>query len=161
MEKICVIGIGNPLRQDDGIGIILLEKLIERKKELTKNIELVDGGTGGMNLLHTISRFDTIVFLDAVNFNGNAGESRFLKFEDIKRKNKVKCNSTHSLDIIKIIEIMKELEKKPKKVYIFCIQPKDTSFGKNLSKELSEKFDSIFDNLIINLKKILLGNPNP
>ena len=50
--KAGIIGVGNPLRRDDGIGIVLLEKLIEKKSDLPEGIEYIDGGTGGMNLLH-------------------------------------------------------------------------------------------------------------
>ena len=52
MKKIGVIGIGNPLRRDDGIGILLLEKLVERKENMPDDIEYIDGGTGGMNRNH-------------------------------------------------------------------------------------------------------------
>jgi len=62
MKKIGVIGIGNPLRKDDGIGIVLLEKLVEIKDDLPDDIEYIDGGTGGMNLLHLFARFDIEVF---------------------------------------------------------------------------------------------------
>ena len=156
MKKIGVIGIGSPLRKDDGIGLILLEKLIKKKDELTENIEYIDGGTGGMNLIHTFTVFDTVVFLDAVNFNGKIGESRLLKLEDIERKDDISFRSTHSLDILKVIEISKKLEEKPKNFFIFGIQPKDISFGTNISKELSEKIDSIVENFIKNLKKIVV-----
>ena len=54
MKKIAVIGIGNPLRSDDGIGIVLIEKLIENKESFSKNVDFLDGGTGGFNLLHDL-----------------------------------------------------------------------------------------------------------
>ena len=83
MKKVGVIGIGNPLRRDDGIGIVLLEKLVERRNELPENIEFINGGIGGMNLLHILARYDVVVVIDAVNFDGEVGESKLFKSEDV------------------------------------------------------------------------------
>ena len=48
-KKIGIIGLGNPLRHDDGIGLLLLQHLQTQKKILPKNIEYIDDGTNGMN----------------------------------------------------------------------------------------------------------------
>ena len=154
MKKIVVIGIGNLLRKDDGIGIILLEKIIKRKNELPKNIDYIDGGTGGINLLHLIQRYETIIFLDAVNFNGKVGESKLIKLENIKQKNIISSMSTHSFDILKVIEISKKIDKNSKNIFIFAVQVKDVSFGLSISKELNKKIKQIVENLMENIKKI-------
>ena len=143
MKRIGVIGIGNPLRKDDGIGIVLLEKLIERRDELSNNVEFIDGGTGGMNLIHLLARFDIAIILDAVNFDGHPGESRLLTLDEI-RSQKISLNiSTHEPDFLKVIQLSKELEEHPDELFIFGIQPKDTSFGSNLSSELQQNIEPL------------------
>ena len=103
MKKTAIIGIGNPLRRDDAIGIILLEKLVEKKDDLPDNIELIDGGTGGMNLLHILSCFDKVLIVDAVDFKGSVGEVKLFKAEDaISEKTSIGF-STHETDFFKII----------------------------------------------------------
>ena len=104
MKKIGVIGIGNLLRRDDAIGLILLKKLSERKNELPKDISLIDGGTGGMNLLHLLAKFDVVIIIDAVNFNGNIGESRLFRLEDIYSKKTPITISTHESNFLNIIQ---------------------------------------------------------
>jgi len=147
MKKFGVIGVGNPLRSDDGIGIILLEKLIGRKDELPNGIEYVDGGTGGMNLLHVLTRFDVVLIIDAVNFDGNAGESRLFKLDDVNSKKISATVSTHETDILKILQLSKELDEIPSDLFIFGIQPKDTSHGHSLSQELKEGVELHLKNL--------------
>ena len=143
MKEIGVIGIGNPLRRDDGIGIVLLEKLIGRKDELPDGITFIDGGTGGINLLHLFARFDVVVIIDAVNFDGNIGESKLFTTEDVYSK-KTQINiSTHESDILKIIHLSRELGENPDEIFIFGIQPKDTSFGSNLSSELQRNIEPL------------------
>jgi len=155
MKKICVIGVGNPLRRDDGVGLVLLDKLIIKKNELPKGLEFFDGGTGGLNIIHIFPDFNTVVFLDAVNFNGKTGESRLIKIDDIKRKNDTYFSSTHSIDILKAVEISEKMGEKPENIFIFAVQPSDVSFGNSITEELSGKIDSIFENLIKNLNKIV------
>jgi hydrogenase maturation protease len=69
-KKIGIIGLGNPLRCDDGIGLLLLQHIQKQKKILPKNIEYIDGGISGMNLLHLLAQFDTVLLIDAVDFKG-------------------------------------------------------------------------------------------
>ena len=157
MKKIGVIGIGNPLRQDDGIGIFLLEKLVEIKDDLPDDIEYIDGGTGGMNLLHLFARFDIVVFIDAVNFGGKIGESKFFNSEDVISKNIQIKISTHGSDILKIIQLSKELGENPDEIFIFGVQPQDIAPGTRLSHEIQENIDLLLNNLKVELKNIAGG----
>ena len=157
MKKIGIIGIGNPLRNDDGIGIVLLEKLnqIQKQNTISENIELIDGGTGGMNLIHKFPQYDIIVFLDAVNFNGRPGDSKFFNLEEIQNKKISIKTSTHCDDILKVINLSKHIDgKKPEKFIFFGIQAKDTSHGTNLSNELKNNINLYLKNLKLEIKKI-------
>ena len=155
MKKIGVIGIGNPLRKDDGIGIVLLEKLVEIKDDLPDDIEYIDGGTGGMNLLHLFARFDIVVFIDAVNFGGEIAESKFFNSEDVISKNIQIKISTHGSDILKIIQLSKKLGENPDEIFIFGVQPQDMTPGTRLSHEIQENIDLLVDNLKVELKNIM------
>ncbi len=157
MKKIGVIGIGNPLRKDDGIGIVLLEKLVEIKDDLPDDIEYIDGGTGGMNLLHLFARFDIVVFIDAVNFGGEIAESKFFNSEDVISKNIQIKISTHGSDILKIIQLSKELGENPDEIFIFGVQPQDIAPGTRLSHEIQENIDLLLNNLKVELKNIAGG----
>jgi len=155
MKKIGVIGIGNPLRKDDGIGIVLLEKLVEIKDDLPDDIEYIDGGTGGMNLLHLFARFDIVVFIDAVNFGGEIAESKFFNSEDVISKNIQIKISTHGYNILKIIQLSKKLGENPDEIFIFGVQPQDMTPGTRLSHEIQENIDLLVDNLKVELKNIM------
>lgn len=154
MKKIGVIGIGNPLRKDDGIGIYLLDKLIKRKEEFSENIDFIDGGTGGINLLHDFSDFDTIVIVDAVNFGGKPGDFKWFQPEDV-HSNKISFDfSTHDNNFLKVIQLSKNIDKKPKSFFIFGVQPEFFSIGEELSNTLQQKFNFILDKLIKKIKTI-------
>ena len=155
--KAGVIGVGNPFRKDDGIGIVLLEKLIEKKDDLPSDIEFIDGGTGGMNLLHMLALFDRVLIIDAVKFNDKPGTSKLFKSEDVCSKKSSINISTHESDVLKIINLSKELGEIPDELFIFGVQPKDTSSGNSLSSDLQQSIESLTLNLQNEITNIFDG----
>ncbi len=160
MKKVGIICLGNPLRRDDGIGLVLLDRLIEKSSQFPEEFEFIDGGTGGMGLLHIFSRFDIVVLIDAVNLNCKPGKSKFFKLSDILTKKEKNTNFTHVPDFLNVLELAKSLGELPEMVFIFGIQPNDTSYGCDLTIELSKKTDMIFKELLNKLKSITntIGN---
>jgi hydrogenase maturation protease len=148
-QKIGIIGLGNPLRRDDGIGLLLLQHLQTQKKRLPKNIEYIDGGTSGMNLLHLLAQFDTVMLIDAVDFKGKPGDTRVFSLKDIQSQKKPMILSTHDSDFLRILRLSQELKELPKALVIFGIQPRDVSYGIGLSNEI----EMILDDLCLKVQK--------
>ena len=67
MKKKCIVGLGNPLYHDDGIGIYLLEQLQKHPTQTLNEYDFIDGGTGGLTLLHIFDDYQIIYIIDAVN----------------------------------------------------------------------------------------------
>ena len=153
--SIGIIAVGNPLRKDDGIGLILLDYLQKDSSHFSEFVSFIDGGTGGLNLLYLMNRYDRIVFLDAVDFQGQPGESRFFSLDEIKSQKHVSSVSTHNEDLFQIIRLGKELNECPNDIFVFGVQPANVSFGKGLTKELQKKLDSIFYALKKELKNVI------
>jgi hydrogenase maturation protease len=151
MKKIGIIGIGNLLRKDDGVGIVLLERLQKQKKELPKNIEFIDGGTGGMNLLHLLAQFDIVLLIDAVDFKARPGQARVFSLKDIQSQKKPVMMSTHDPDFLNLLRLSQELKELPETLVIFGVQPRDVSYGMGLSKEI----ETVLDGLFLKLQKEL------
>ena len=70
--KILVLGLGNILLSDEGVGVRIVETL-SASHELPEEVELLDGGTSGMDLLDTVADRDLLIVADAVNGDGPAG----------------------------------------------------------------------------------------
>jgi hydrogenase maturation protease len=153
MKKIGIIGIGNLLRKDDGVGIVLLERLQKQKKELLKNIEFIDGGTGGMNLLHLLAQFDIVLLIDAVDFKARPGQARVFSLKDIQSQKKPVMMSTHDSDFLNLLRLSQELKELPETLVIFGVQPRDISHGMGLSKEI----EMVLDGLFLKLQKEILN----
>jgi hydrogenase maturation protease len=148
-KKIGIIGLGNPLRRDDGVGLFLLQRLQTQKNNLPKNIKYIEGGTSGMNLLHLLAQFDTIILIDTVDFKGKPGDTRVFSLKDIRSLKKPAILSTHDSDFLNILRLSRELKELPETLVIFGVQPRDVSHGIEFSKEI----ENILDDLYVKVRK--------
>jgi hydrogenase maturation protease len=154
-RDIGIIGLGNPLRHDDGIGLVLLDRLIKDKKQFGKNIIYVDGGTGGMNLLHVLSRFDVVFIIDAVDFKGKPGDTQSFSLEHIQSKKQPVQFSTHESDFTTVLGLSKQLNELPERLIVFGVQPYDMSYGTGLSKQLLNLLDEVYSHLKKEIKTFI------
>jgi hydrogenase maturation protease len=72
-KPVIVLGLGNPLMGDDGIGLVALEEL-RRQYRLGPDVQIEDGGTLGLALLPTVEDAGALLVLDAVRMGGICGE---------------------------------------------------------------------------------------
>jgi len=136
-KKIGINGLGNPLRRDDAVGLLLLQYLQQNKKNLSKTIDFIDGGTSGMKLLHLLKNYETVLVLDAVDFKGKPGEIKQFTVDEIKNQKIQIFLSTHEPDFLTVYALLTEFDEVPAQLVIFGIQPKDISHGTRLSQEIN------------------------
>ncbi len=104
--KVAIIGIGNILMGDEGVGIAVIEEL--RKMKI--NADIYDCGTMGIDILNTIMGYDKVIVVDAVKGFGNPGDVVKIRPEEIKGKGRIV--SMHDVDfsfLIKIVEGLMDL----------------------------------------------------
>lgn len=154
MKKIGVIGVGNPLRRDDGVGIHLLHFLKQNEKGLGGQVLFFDGGTEGMNLVHIFVKLDVAIILDAVNLQEDAGSFRFFRYADVKGDDVVVGFCSHEDNLLKIIALSKYLGELPE-IYFFGVQPGDVSFGEGFSEGVERNLDVIKQRLFEYVKEVV------
>ena len=76
LEKIAILGFGNPVREDDGVGIYIIEKLKENIGHV-ENISIFDMGTSAFEVLFKLKGHDHIILVDAVINSGEPVGSIF------------------------------------------------------------------------------------
>lgn len=77
MNKILILGVGNILLTDEGVGVHTIYEL--EKEEWPGNVTLLDGGTGGIHLTGDLQEFDTIIMIDATLDDSPPGTIRLLR----------------------------------------------------------------------------------
>ena len=126
-----VLGLGNPLMGDDGLGLVALEQLRVRAP-FDPPVELVDGGTWGMNLLHVIEGASRLLLLDAINVGRPAGEVVELWGDELPRYLSHKV-SPHQIDLREVLAIADLRGTTPTDLMAVGIQPARIDWGVELS----------------------------
>lgn len=121
-----VVGLGNPLMADEGIGVVLIEelsKLAAAGKLPSDDIEYYDGGCGGMYLLHTIAGRKKTVLIDCCIMGTEPGTIRRFTPDDVNSVKQMAHLSLHEVDILKVLELAKQIGQCPGEIVIFGIEP--------------------------------------
>jgi len=137
--KVVILGIGNTLRSDDGIGSLLASRLKDKLSFI-----VYDAGVSPENYLGKVDKDkpDNLVIIDAVDFGGKPGEFRAVDGEGIKTTN---LFSTHNASLSMLINFLQSNSKMD--IIVLIIQPKTIVFGDKLSPEITEtlvKLESFF-----------------
>ena len=102
-----VLGLGNPLMGDDGVGLAALARLAEGW-QLGGDVELVDGGTWGMSLLPTLEGAAAVVLLDAIHVDAAPGTPVRLEGDAVPAALALKV-SPHQIDLREVLAVMRDL----------------------------------------------------
>ena len=130
-DRTLLIGLGNPLMGDDGVGLAALECL-RTEWELPPEVELVDGGTWGMNLLPMIEDADRVVLLDAIQAGTPPGTVVELEGNDVPRTLSLKL-SPHQIDLREVLAVAALRGTLPRTLVAIGIEPVDVEMRTSLS----------------------------
>lgn len=134
-----VVGMGNPLKSDDNIGNIVVDKL--KLEDVVKVI----AETTPENILGKVSDCEDIIFVDAIDFKGNAGDVKLFSLEDVEDI----FETTHTIPITMLRGYFSKA-----KILIIGIQPHVVDMGTSISLELKEKVPEIVEKIEDMVKRL-------
>jgi hydrogenase maturation protease len=130
-KKLVVIGVGNILMGDDGLGVRVVELL--RQESLPRRVSIIDGGTAGIDLLYMFDGADYVVLIDCLDAGEVPGASFRLPWAEISDSKKTdQLISLHDLDLWGVLSLAERLNRLPTTV-IFGAQPERIALGQGLS----------------------------
>jgi hydrogenase maturation protease len=128
--NISVLGLGNLMRTDDGVGIHAIRRL-SGDGRLPPSVRVIEGGTLGLDLLHSLSGVTHLLAVDAVDTGAAPGT--LSRFADAELADLPTAKSVHLLGFADLLGSLKLLEDSPGEVVLLGIQPKSTDWGVTLS----------------------------
>lgn len=142
-KKILVMGVGNILLRDEGIGVRIVEKL-ESFYDFSDNVTLLDGGVRGMVLMDPINDADHVIVVDAVVNDHPPGTVYRLEGDDLKLSVAFK-NSVHDMDLLETMCCCELVYGKRPSACIIGVEPKDYQSEPSLeiSQELLDQMDKM------------------
>ena len=149
--KLSIVGLGNYLMGDDGIGCELIKNF--RKEKMPSDINLIEAGTAPINYLEEISHSREIIAVDAIKGGEKPGTIYRLSLEDLKE---TAVRDLHGFSLYNVIKISQNMTDFPVKVTIYGIEPKNIYLSLKLTMPVKKslfklkkviKTHEIFNNL--------------
>jgi len=122
VKEVLILGIGNILHKDDGLGVFIVNEMSTTVSDLPGNVEIFDGGISGYDLLPVMSGRKKIVIVDALKTNDKPGS--IYRFS---AKHLADCNnkfSLHDMGVKKLVDMLMIMGEKPE-VEVIGIVPED------------------------------------
>ncbi len=122
MERTLILGVGNILQKDDGIGVFVVNKLRDSGMQIPGHVDIMDGGTAGLDLIPIMYEYDRIIIIDALKVADHPGSVyRFTPEYLLSSSSRV---SLHEIGISEILNMLKIQGANPE-VEIIGIVPED------------------------------------
>ena len=150
-RHVVVIGLGNPLMGDDGLGLAVLEYL-RTAYAFPPEVELVDGGTWGMNLLPVIEDADELILVDAIDTGAAPGTFTRLEHARLPRYLATKI-SPHQVDLRDVLALAELRGTLPADTVALGLQPASVELRNSLSAVLRSRVEELADQVVQELAR--------
>lgn len=140
-SKTLVVGVGNPFRHDDGIGLAIVKILQE---ENNPSMIVVDGGTDGFSLFDRLALYEHAIIIDAVFMGESPGVIKLFSSQEAKLQIKGDALSTHGFGLADVLKLTEEFGVKTI-IKIIGIQPESVDFGAGLSEVVKNSIPQILE----------------
>jgi len=146
-SKILVMGVGNILLNDEGVGVHAIRYMEDKK--FPKHVNLLDGGTGGFHLLSLIYEYSTIILIDATIDGKPEGSLSVIK--PIFASDFPKALSSHDIGLKDLVESAILLDKLPE-IHLITVSVTDCQ---DMDMELTPAVKKVLPNIHAKVNEIL------
>ena len=142
LKHVVVLGVGNVLLSDEGVGVHVANKLMEM--DLPPGIEVVEGGTYGFGLINVVTEADRLIVVDAVKGGGPAGSIYRFDLKDAPTYPDMDKTSVHQISILEVIRLSELVGQTPETT-IIGVEPKSVAIGLQLSPVVEDRLTRIVE----------------
>ncbi len=134
-NKMVILGLGNPLFQDEGLGIHLIWQLME--EGIDERVELIDGGTDSLALLGIVEEAACLLIVDAIDADEPPGSIRQIAGEEIPLMVTRKM-SAHQIGFQDVLALARLRNRFPDQIVLIGVQPESLDWGTELSLPVAD-----------------------
>ena len=150
MVKTLVLGAGNLLLSDDGLGIHTIQRL--QSFQLPEEVQVLDGGTLGLGLLHYLEGVSRLLIVDALDIGQPPGTVTRLSGEEVPAYFAQKM-SPHEIGLPDMLFAAKLRDLYPAEVVIWGAQPATVEVGLELSTTVASQVDVLVSEVLAELRR--------
>lgn len=146
---VLVLGIGNLLLQDEAVGVRVIQEL-EQRYGVPPEVELLDGGTSGMELLDQLARREHLIVIDAVCTGDAPGTIVQLSDDEVPAFFRLRV-SPHEIGLSDVLATLQVTGETPRGITLIGIVPASTELSLELTPTIAAKIDPMIDAVIAKL----------
>ena len=151
MKDLALLGVGNILEKDDGVAIYAT-RYLEENYSFSPEIDIVNGGVEGINLLNMFMEYKHIIIIDAIEIEDDVGSIYHIPSHKLTGYG-LNSGGAHEIGVLQCFDILELMGKELPKSSVIGIIPSHIDVHIGLSKELTEKFDTFIETIIKILKE--------
>lgn len=151
-RDVLVLGLGNILLSDEGVGVRVIEQL-QRNWELPDNIEVLDGGTAGMELLDHLANRDHLIVVDAIKAGHPPGTVMRLSGSAVPTFFAVKI-SPHQVALADVLAALRLTDEAPHTVTVIGVEPLSLATGLAMTAVVVARIGSLVDFVVAELEAL-------
>ncbi len=157
-NRVLVLGLGNVLLKDEGVGVHVAGQL--QKLDLPGNVEVIDGGTAGLDILLSQEGLYKLVVIDATRAGKRPGtiyKTRF-KAAEKDRLTQIFSNaeqskiSLHQVGLIDALAAAERMSCAPEEIVIIGVEPREMAYGLELTEQVKQRLAEIVDTVLEEIK---------
>jgi hydrogenase maturation protease len=134
VKQVLILGLGNPLLGDEGIGVRVVEEL--KRLKLPDGVSVVEGGTTGLGLIGLMGGYQRVIVVDAADMGQPPGHVVRFTPSEVKFKTAEAPLSLHQIGLGEVLALANALEMAPARLAIIGVQPSRIQTRAGLSPEL-------------------------
>jgi hydrogenase maturation protease len=142
MKRVLIVGIGNILLQDEGVGVRAVETM--QGMDVPPDVELLDGGTSGADLVDYLADRAKVIVIDAVDSHAAPGTVFRMTPEDLVKGENADL-SLHQLGLIDSLTMAREMGTPAREVVIYGIQPQRVYWGLELTEPVARVLPKVIE----------------
>jgi hydrogenase maturation protease len=146
LPTVLVLGIGNTVMSDDGVGVKVVQRL-QREYRFADTVELLDGGTLGLDLLPKLEGIEQLIIVDAVETGKEPGTCIRLSGEELPIALETKV-SPHQMGLKDLLSVAELMGHKPREMVLIGVQPASIDMDTELTAIVASKVDILINNVL-------------
>lgn len=147
-----ILGIGNVLLTDEGVGVRALNEL-ERRYIFSDDVELLDGGTSGIELLRHIQSRDHLIIIDAMTCDQPPGTVFRVENQEVPAVFRTRI-SPHQLGLSDLLAAAMLTDSLPEHLVLFGVEPESVDIGLELTETVESSLDKLITGVVEELRNI-------
>jgi len=147
--SILVLGIGNLVMGDDAVGVLVAQRL-QQEYRFADNVEIMDGGTLGLDLLPKLENITNLIMIDAVETGKKAGTCVRLCGDELPIALQTKV-SPHQMGLKDLLAVSELMGHTPKEMVLIGVQPGSIEMEIGLTAEVQAQLDVLVSSVLSEL----------